>query len=104
MNYRKLVHELSRIQEIRKSTIISLASAPFLEPDDQHGVLPAIVGDARCYRKIKKAVLTSSAASMLPLRQHRRGFGDGDFETAAADPASGSRSGDRPLCRRDVTP
>src|ERR1700730_12968997 len=38
MDYRKLVHELFCIQEIRKSTIKSLQPARFLEPDDQHSV------------------------------------------------------------------
>jgi hypothetical protein len=38
MNYRKLVRELFRIPEIRKSAIMSLKLARFLEPDDQQSV------------------------------------------------------------------
>jgi hypothetical protein len=94
MNYRKLVHELSRIQEIRKSTIISLASAPFLEPDDQHGVLPAIVGDADVIERSRKL-----SYRRRPHRCCRCGSIVAISATviskpAAANPESGSRSGD----------
>jgi hypothetical protein len=56
MNYRKLVHELSRIQEMRKSTIISLGSAQFLQPDDQHGV---------CRRLLEMPMLSKDRESCL---------------------------------------
>src|ERR1700726_502128 len=49
MDYRKLVHELFCIQEIRKSTIKSLQPARFLEPDDQHSVCGRLLSkDHRC--------------------------------------------------------
>jgi len=54
MNYRKLVHELSRRKYANLQLIKSLVSAPFLEPDDQHGVLPAIVGDADVIERSRK--------------------------------------------------
>jgi hypothetical protein len=96
MNYRKFVHELSRIQEIRKSTIISLGSAQFLEPDDQHGA---------CRRLLEMPMLSKDQESCLNVVGSIVAIlATVISKPAAANPESGSRSGDRPLCRCDVTP